>query len=101
MLVPLTIRAVPLTEREPTLANSREDRDRAEAKFRKALKATWGGKTGGGKQATSQYEVEARLARDKTSRLKSLRLARAAEVKTEDEQAPVTPKAKRSPRSEK
>ena len=84
------------------MANSREDRDRAEAKFRKALKATWGGKTGGGKQATSQYEVEARLARDKTSRLKSLRLARAAaEVKTEDEQAPVTPKAKRSPRSEK
>ena len=97
MLVPLTIRAVPLTEREPTLANSREDRDRAEAKFRKTLKAAWGGK-----QATSQYEVEARLARDKTSRLKSLRLARAAaEVKTEDEQALVAPKAKRSPRPKK
>jgi hypothetical protein len=74
------------------LANSKEDRDRAEAQFHKTLKATWGRK-----QAPTQYEAEARLARDKTSRLKSLRLAKeAAESKTEVEPVPA---AKRSPRS--
>jgi hypothetical protein len=74
------------------LASSKEERDRAEAQFHKTLKATWGRK-----QATTQYEAEARLARDKTSRLKSLRLAKeAAESKTEVEPVPVT---KRSPRS--
>ena len=55
------------------MASSKEDRDRAEAQFHKTLKATWGRK-----QATTQYEAEARLARDKTSRLKSLRLAKEA-----------------------
>ena len=88
------------------MANSREERDRAEAKFRKTLKATWAGKTSGGKtsggkagkQATSLYEAEARLARDKTARLKLLRLARAAaEIKTEVVETPVIPRAKRAP----
>jgi hypothetical protein len=90
IVVPLMAGAIPLTERQPPVANSREDQDRAEAKFRKTLKATWGRKP-----ATPKFEAEARLTRDKTARLRSLRLARAAELKTEREQTPVIPKDKR------
>ena len=51
----------------------------AEAKFRKSLKATWKGK-----KVTAPYEVEARVARNKTARLKELRLAKeAADKKAE------------------
>jgi hypothetical protein len=75
------------------LTSSKEARDRAEAQFHKTLKATWKGK-----QANTQYEAEARVARDKISRLKSLRLARAAvEVKPEVATPPVAPRRKRTP----
>ena len=50
-----------------------------EAKFRKTLKAAWKGK-----KVTTPYEVEARVARNKTARLKELRLAKeAADKKAE------------------
>jgi hypothetical protein len=53
-------------------------RTEAEAKFRKTLKATWKGK-----KVTTPYEVEARVARNKTARLKELRLAKEAAKKAE------------------
>jgi hypothetical protein len=78
------------------LASAKEARDRAEAQFHKTLKAAWKGK-----QATTQYEAEARVARDKIARLKSLRLARAAtETTTETEPPPAAaPRRKRAPPS--
>jgi hypothetical protein len=95
IVVPLTLQQFPQPTWEPTLASSKEARDRAEAQFHKTLKAAWKGK-----QATSQYEAEARVARDKISRLKSLRLAReAVEIKTEVAPVPAAPKRKRAPPS--
>jgi hypothetical protein len=92
-VVPLTLQQFRQPKREPTLANSKEARDRAEAQFHKTLKAAWKGK-----QAPTQYEAEARVARDKISRLKSLRLARAAvEIKPEVATPPVAPRRKRTP----
>ena len=53
------------------MANHSKVRTEAETKFRKTLKATWKGK-----RVTTPYEVEARAARNKTARLKELRLAK-------------------------
>ena len=47
------------------MANHSKVRTEAEAKFRKSLKATWKGKN-----VTAPYEVEARVARNKTARQK-------------------------------
>ena len=55
------------------MANHSKVRTEAEAQFRKTLKATWKGK-----KATTPYEAEARVARNKTARLKELRLAKEA-----------------------
>jgi hypothetical protein len=55
------------------MANHQKVRIEAEAKFRKPLKATWDGK-----KVTASYELEARVARNKTARLKELRLAKDA-----------------------
>jgi len=94
-VVPLTLQQFRQPERGPTLASSKEARDRAEAQFHKTLKAAWKGK-----QATTQYEAEARAAREKISRLKSLRLARAAsEIKTEVATPTAAPRRKRGPPS--
>jgi hypothetical protein len=61
------------------MANHSKVRAEAETKFRKTLKATWKGK-----RVTTPYEVEARVARNKTARLKELRLAKeAADKKAE------------------
>jgi hypothetical protein len=49
--------------------------DRAEALFKKEQRLL------GDEQATTEYEVEARATREKTARLKALRLARDAAVK--------------------
>ena len=68
-----------------TMANSKEDRERAEARFHNTLK-----RAHQAKQALSQYEADARAVGEKTARLKALRLAKeaveareAAEKKTE------------------
>jgi hypothetical protein len=55
------------------MANQSKVRTAAEAQFRKSLKATWKGKT-----VMTPYEAEARAARNKTARLKELRLAKEA-----------------------
>jgi hypothetical protein len=58
------------------MANHSKVRTAAEAQFRKSLKATWKGK-----KVTTPYEAEARAARNKTARLKELRLAKEAAEK--------------------
>jgi hypothetical protein len=58
---------------EETMANHSKVHADAEAQFRKTLKATWKGK-----KATTPYEAEARVARNKTARLKELRMAKEA-----------------------
>jgi hypothetical protein len=65
------------------MANHSKARTEAEAQFRKTLKATWKGK-----KVTTPYEAEARIARNKTARLKELRLAKeAAEIEGEGTKA--------------
>ena len=64
------------------MANHSKVHTAAEAQFRKSLKATWKGK-----KVTTPYEAEARAARNKTARLKELRLAKeAAEKETKTKQ---------------
>jgi hypothetical protein len=53
--------------------NPKEARDRAEAKFAKTQKAAREGE-----EARAEYEAAARTAREKTSRLRSARLAKEA-----------------------
>src|SRR2546422_199075 len=67
------------------MAYSKEDRERAEAQFHKTLKATKARK-----QGKSQYEAEERAVREKTARLKALRLAKEATTKP-SEPAPKIP----------
>jgi hypothetical protein len=73
--------------------NSKEARDRAEARFKK-MKET----AREGEQARAQYDAAGQATREKTSRLRSLRLAKeASEKRTEAEKTPVAPK--KSPRA--
>ena len=66
------------------MANHSKARIEAEAQFRKTLKATWKGK-----KVTTPYEAEARIARNKTARLRELRLAKeAADKKKGSDLAP-------------
>jgi hypothetical protein len=67
---------------EETMANHSKVRTEAEAQFRKTLKATWKGK-----RVTTPYEAEAQVARNKTARLKELRLAKEAAEKEAGTQA--------------
>jgi hypothetical protein len=72
------------------MANHSKVRAEAEAQFRKTLKATWKGK-----KVTTPYEAQAQAARNKTARLRELRLAKeAAEKSAETKQ--VTKKKKHS-----
>jgi hypothetical protein len=62
-----------LAEKETTLATeSKEARARAEASFRKEERAKEGAK------ATMEYQANSRMIREKTERLKALRLAKQA-----------------------
>jgi hypothetical protein len=73
--------------------NSKEAHDRAEAQFHTTLKATRERK-----KAPVQYEVESQAIREKTARLRTLRLAKeAADGKTVANSEPVTKKGKPSP----
>ncbi len=56
-----------------TMPDHSMERDRAEARFKRAQKATQDAK-----EAWAHYESEARAIREKTARLKALRLARDA-----------------------
>jgi vacuolar-type H+-ATPase subunit E/Vma4 len=72
--------------------NSKEARDRAEASFKKQEQ-----RAREGAKAMADYEAEGRAMREKTARLKSLRMAKQAagkEVVAESE-----PASARSPRS--
>ena len=73
------------TENGGTLGNHSKERDQAEARFDKVRKVT--GHAGG---AAAQYEADGQAVREKTARLKALRLAKEAadlETRTEDNPA--------------
>ena len=85
------------------MANSRENKLRAEAQFHKTLK-----KAQEAKQAMSQYEADARAVNEKTAKLRALRLAKeaaetkeAAEKKTKIKKRAVSTKAAGTPPEEK
>lgn len=61
-----------LAERELTLTHSSNDRARAEAAFKKLQRAQEGEK------AKTEYEAETQSVREKTARLRALRLAKEA-----------------------
>ena len=72
--------------------NPEEACARAEAKFAKAQKIAHESKT-----ARTEYEAAARAAREKTVRLRSLRLAKeVAEMKAGSKKKPATPRKKPS-----
>jgi hypothetical protein len=85
------IRALRLPEKElPLSSNSKEARDRAEARFTKEQKAL---REGG--KARALYEAEGQAVREKTARLRALRLAKeAAEVENKPVKKPLKPKKK-------
>jgi hypothetical protein len=68
--------------------NHSKERDQAEARFKKAQKATQDAK-----EARADYETEARTVREKTARLKALRLAKeAADLETRVDKKPIASK---------
>lgn len=70
--------------------NSKEARDRAEARFERMKKATQEGQ-----KAKAHYEAEGRAVREKTARLRLLRLAK--EAADAAEAASEAPKVKKKP----
>jgi hypothetical protein len=70
--------------------NSDQAHQRAERNFKKEERAR------DGRQAMIEYEVQARATREKTARLKALRLAEEAQAQTE---APPAKQAIRRPRA--
>jgi hypothetical protein len=74
--------------KEVTLADHSKERNQAEARFKKAQKATQDAK-----EARAHYESEARAVREKTARLKALRLAKeATELETRADKKPIRSK---------
>jgi hypothetical protein len=70
------------------LPNHSKERDEAEARFKRARKAIHDAK-----EAKAHYESEARAAREKTARLKALRLAKeATDLATQADTKPITSK---------
>jgi hypothetical protein len=85
------------------MANSRENKLKAEAQFHQTLK-----KAQEAKQAMSQYEADARAVNEKTAKLRALRLAKeaaetkeAAEKNTKIKKRAVSTKAAGTPPEEK
>ena len=72
--------------------NSDEARQRAERNFSREQRAR------DGQQAMTEYEAQARAVREKTARLRALRLAREAEAQTEAPPAKQSVKRPRAPR---
>jgi hypothetical protein len=76
--------------KEATLPNHSKERDQAEARFKKAQKATQDAK-----EARAHYESEARAVREKTARLKAIRLAKeATDLETRVNKKPITSKTR-------
>ncbi len=70
------------------MPNDSKERDQAEARFKKAQKATQDAK-----EARAAYESEARAVREKTARLKALRLAKeATDLETRVDKKPIASK---------
>jgi hypothetical protein len=70
------------------LPSDSKERDQAEARFKKAQKAIHDAK-----EARAHYESEARAMREKTARLKALRLAKeATELEQRTDRNPITSK---------
>jgi hypothetical protein len=67
------VESAPARPKEATLPSHSKERDEAETRFKKAQKAAQEAK-----EARAQYEAEARATREKTARLKALRLAKEA-----------------------
>jgi hypothetical protein len=79
---------LPRRNKEATLPNHSKERDEAEARFKRAQKAI-----DDAKEAKAHYESEARAVREKTARLKALRLAKeAADLATQGDTKPITSK---------
>ena len=66
-------------------------RQRAERNFKKDERAR------GGRKAMAEYEVQARATREKTARLKALRLAKEAQAQTDAPPAKQTVRRPRAP----
>ena len=70
------------------MPNHSKERDEAEARFKKAQKATQEAK-----EARAHYESEARAVREKTARLKAIRLAKeATDLEARDDEKPIASK---------
>ncbi|MGE5777689.1 MAG: hypothetical protein ACM30D_00075 [Hyphomicrobiales bacterium] len=70
------------------MPNHSKERDEAEAQFKRAQKAIHDAK-----EAKAHYESEARAVREKTARLKALRLAKeATDLATQADTKPITSK---------
>ena len=70
------------------MPNHSKERDEAETRFKRAQKAI-----DDAKEAKAHYESEARAVREKTARLKALRLAKeAADLATQGDTKPITSK---------
>ena len=72
--------------------NSDQARQRAEKSFKKETRAR------DGRAAMTGYEAQARVIREKTARLKALRLAKESQAQTEQ---PTLPQPKRRPARDK
>jgi hypothetical protein len=83
---------LPRRNKEATLPDHSKERDQAEARFKKAQKATQDAK-----EARAHYEAEARAVREKTAKLRALRLAKeAADLETQVDKGPRASKATQS-----
>jgi hypothetical protein len=83
---------LPRRNKEATLPDHSKERDQAEARFKKAQKATQDAK-----EARAHYEAEARAVREKTAKLRALRLAKeAADLETQVDKGPRASKATHS-----
>jgi hypothetical protein len=83
---------LPHQDQEETLPDHSRERDQAEARFKKAQKATQDAK-----EARAHYEAEALAVREKTAKLRALRLAKeAADLETRVDKEPRAPKATHS-----
>ena len=73
------------------MPNHSKERDEAEARFKRAQKAT---KDPTDTEARAPYEAEAWAVREKTARLKALRLDKeATDLRTRGDKKPITSKA--------
>jgi len=74
--------------KEATLPDHSKERDQADARFKKAQKATQDAK-----EARAHYDSEAQAVREKTARLKAIRLAKeATDLETRVDKKPITSK---------